>query len=158
MFAMHPADYAALAELSAALKASAVPAGLTDIRREQSGEAYGEHGRITARLAPAKAAANRAGRRAARQALRRAISGDLTNATRRVSKRHFAYRHGIDPQITLDRELRGERYRRHQAKVEAWREEIAAWEAECSRFQGSSLAIALWEMSHPRPSYPGFEA
>jgi hypothetical protein len=147
----------ALAELGAALKVSAVPAGLTEIRREWSGEAYYERGRVTARLAPAKAAANRAGRRAAREALRRAINGDVDNAGRRAGKQHFAYRHGTDPGLIRSRELRGEHYRRFTQRVDAWREEVEVWEAEYARVRPQSYLTAyLWMSDHPRPTYPNY--
>jgi hypothetical protein len=159
MFA-HTTTYdPALAELGAALKVSAVPAGLTEIRRQYSGEAYYERGRVTASLAPAKAAANRAGRRAAREALRRAINGDVDNATRHAGKIHFTYHHGTDPGLKLDRELRGERHRRFGTKVDAWREEIAAWEAEYARVRTRSYLTAyLWMSDHPRPAYPSYDS
>lgn len=159
MFA-HTTNYdPALAELGAALKVSAVPARLIEIRRNHSGEAYYERGRVTARLAPAKAAANRAGRRIAREALRRAIHGDVDNATRHAGKQHFAYRPGTEPIVRLDRELRGEHRRRFGNKVAAWREENAAWEAEYARVRTHSYITAyLWMSDHPRPAYSSYDS
>lgn len=158
MFANTTTYDPALAELGAALKVSAVPAGLTEIRRNYSGEAYYERGRITARLAPAKAAANRAGRRAAREALRRAINGDVDNASRHAGKQRFSYCPGTDPGLKLDRELLGERHRRFGNRVAAWREEITTWDAEYARVkaQRGNLSAYFWMCDHPRPAYPTY--
>lgn len=152
-----PADPAVLSELSVALKRSAVPSGLTTIRREASGDAYADHGRTTLRLASAKAAANRANRRAARQALSRALDGDdLNDVIRRSGKVHFRAKASRNSCERAAYELVGEINRQRSIAIAAWRQECDAWEAECRKVQQSHgyTAMSYWMMYNPRPKLP----
>ena len=149
-----PADHTALGELSAALKRRAVPAGLSSIRREASGNAYAEHGRTTMRLKPMKAAANRANQRAAREALRHARTGNnVEGAARRAGQRAvFTVKAGLRPHARATYEGQGLALRHRQLQLDAWRAACADWD---HAYAMRDPAIArFWQQHNPRPAYP----